>query len=464
MTQTDLLVVGAGPAGLAAAAEAARTGVKVLVVDDNLRAGGQIYRQVPVEFKAGTSAAASTDVGRGKALLSEATSAGVQFRFGCTAWGMFEPGTIEVADDAGLDRIRAACIVIAAGAHDRPTPLPGWTLPGVFTVGGAQALLKGQRILPGRRMLLAGVGPLLLVVASQLSQAGVDVVAVAEPVPFWRGATVLPALVRVWPLLKDAVRYRTTLLRKRVPWFSRTILTKVEGKATVTGATVARVDSNWRPVAGTDQHFDVDAVAIGYGLVPSIELARLCGCEMTYDARVRSWTPRRNAQFESSVPGLFLVGDGAGVAGAVVATEEGRVAGVAVARQLGRLTNAAANHQSAPSLRRLAALQRFRQAVDHAFALHDGLFELADAQTIACRCEEVTFDDLEEAALDGASTPAVLKSFTRCGMGPCQGRMCSTTTAEWLSRRTGIPMALHPLPTVAPPVKPVVTLGALAAD
>lgn len=461
MISTQVLIVGAGPAGLAAATSAAEAGARVVVIDDNAQAGGQIHRQVPHEFGLPH---ASVYANRGHQLFRQATAAGVTFRFGCTAWGCFDPGIMDVVDSRGVDRIRADAVILAPGAHDRPTPLPGWTLPGVFTVGGAQALLKGQRVLPGTRMLLAGTGPLLLVVASQLCEAGVEVVAVAEPVPAWRGLTVLPALLRQWSLLGDAVRYRSTLLRHRVPWLGRTMVTRVSGTDGVTGATVAHVDDDWRPIAGSEQHFEVDAVAIGYGLVPSIELARLCGCRVEYDAATRTWLPVRDVDFESTTPGVFVVGDGAGVAGAIVAAEEGHIAGCAVARRLGTLSAEAYAQRTSPSRARLRALGRFRAVVDRAYTLRDGVFQLADHETIACRCEDVTFAELDAAIDDGARDAAALKSFTRCGMGSCQGRMCASTTADWLARRTGRPVQLMPPATIAPPAKPVITLGALGAD
>ena len=463
MKHTGLLVVGAGPAGLAAAAEAGRAGIGVLVIDENLQPGGQIYRQNPPEFRIKPSGR-TDDFRKGQDLIAEARDAGVEFRFGCTAWASFESGIMEVIDASGPDRIHAQRTILANGAYDRPVPVPGWTLPGVFTVGGAQALLKGQRILPGRRVLLAGVGPLLLVVASQLSKAGAHVVAVAEPTSWWAAGTILPALAREWPLLRDGVRCRAGLAWNRVPWLSRTALTRIEGDDRVSGAVVARVDRDWRPVAGSDRRFEVDAVAIGYGLLPSIELPRICGCAVEYDAVARSWSPVRSRVFESTVPGIFVVGDGAGVAGAIVAIEEGRSAGLTVAEQLGgRPRRSEYEGRVALHMRRIAALQRFRRAVDRAYALRGGLFEVADRRTIVCRCEEVRFEDLAEAVLDGADTLAMLKSFTRCGMGPCQGRMCAATATEWLAARTGQnPESIGVLPA-APPAKPVVTLEALAS-
>lgn len=461
---TELLVVGGGPAGLAAAIEAATSGVRTLLIDDNRQAGGQIFRQLPSEFRSPERLTLQRDFRKGDALLAEAAAAGVEFRFGCTAWGSFEPRVIDIVDDAGPARIRAEQVVIAAGAYDRPVPMPGWTLPGVFTVGGAQALLKGQRVLPGQRLIVAGVGPLVLVVASQLASAGVDLAAVVEPVSPWRHLGVLLALGREWPLLRDGIRYRASLVRRRVPWLARTALVRIEGEQQVSGAWVARVDAQWRAIPGTERRYDVDAVAIGYGLVPSTELPRLCGCQMAYDEASRAWLPVRTERFESTVPGVYVVGDGAGIAGAVVAGEEGRVAGIAVAESLGRLSGAAARERAAPLLRRLNALGRFRRAVDRAYALQPGLYSLADAATIVCRCEEVRLRDLDLAVADGAETPAALKSYTRCGMGPCQARMCGAATVEFLARRLSRAADEVGLPPVAPPAKPVITLDALAAE
>lgn len=461
---TELLVVGAGPAGLSAAVEAASAGVRVLVVDDNLRAGGQIFRQLPSAFRSSSSLRHQPDFRKGHALLAEAEAAGVEFRFDCTVWSCFETGVLDVSDGGSPGRIRADRIVIAAGAHDRPVPLPGWTLPGVFTVGGAQALLKSQRLLPGNRMLLAGVGPLLLVVASQLAEAGVRVVGVAEPVPALRALTILPALAREWPLLRDGIRYRRILVRHRVPWFARSVLVRIEGSEEVAAAWIARVDTHWHPIAGTERRFEVDAVATGYGLQPSIELPRLCGCAMRYDEGSRSWIPVRTVSMESTVPGIYVVGDGAGVAGAVVAAAEGRVAGIAAAHSLGRLTSEEARRRIEPHDRRLRALERFRRAVERVYEIQEGLYSLADPGTLICRCEEVSLRDLEEAVSDGADSPAVLKSFTRCGMGSCQARMCGAATAEFLASRLRRSPGVIGLPPAAPPAKPVVTLEALATD
>lgn len=455
---TDLLVVGAGPAGLSAAIEAATAGLKVIVVDENQDCGGQIYRQFPHAFRPAPSY--QPDM-RGRTLIERSRNAGVAFRFGCTAWGLFEPGVMEVADASGCDSISARSIVIATGAYDRAVPVPGWTLPGVFTVGGAQALLKSQRVLAGRRVLLAGVGPLLLVVASQLHEAGADVLAVAEPVAATRAAGALLGLMTAPHLVFQGIGYRWSLVKGRVPWLSRTVLVRIEGRNLVQAAVVARADTNWMAVPGTERTFEVDVVCVGYGLVPSIQLSRICGCAVCYDEPSQSWVPIRNQDMESSVSGIYIAGDGAGIAGAVVAADEGAIAGLAAARERGALSPSEAARRMEPRRRQLAKLERFRRTMDRIFRLRPGLFTVTTPETTVCRCEEVTLDDLEQAAQDGAATPSELKAFTRCGMGPCQGRMCAPAVNAWLATRLGMSPHQIGLAPAAPPAKPVVELGAL---
>jgi len=451
----DLVVVGAGPAGLRAAIEGARAGLSVAVIDENARPGGQIFRQIPEAFGVVDPGRLGSEFARGQALFAELQPLPIRFVLNATVWGTFEDRVLEVAQgDRGL-RIRGEAVVLATGAYDRPVPVPGWTLPGVLTAGGAQTLLKSQRILPGRRILMAGTGPLQLVVASQLAKAGAEIVAVAEAVPARALVRHTISLLRVWGITRDGLAYRWTLVRKRVPWIAPAILVRVEGREGAERATIARADAEWRAVPGTERTFEVDTVCLGYGLVPSIELARLLGCRLWFDALADVWVPERDDAFETTVPGVFAVGDGAGVAGAVVAAEEGRIAGLAVARALGRLTPVEAALRMAPARRRLIRLAAFRAAMDAAYRIRPGLQELATADTIICRCEERTRADLESAIADGARRPDHLKAWTRAGMGPCGGRMCGLSVAHLLARQLGTDMARLGWYRARPPIKPV---------
>lgn len=459
-TEVELVVVGAGPGGLSAAVAAARAGTHVLVLDENSRPGGQIYRQMPKSFVEEGDAPHSLIAPTGRDLLDEARAVGVEIRRDTTIWGSFESGILEVVTRDRPERIRPQRLVLSTGAHDRPAPVPGWTLPGVFTVGGAQALLKSQRMIVGRRILLCGVGPLLLVVAAQMAEAGAHVVAVVEPVSPLRAARILPALLRELPLAREGFEYGWSLVKRRVPWRGRSVLTRIEGDGRVERAVVARVDRDWNLLPHT-QAYEVDAVCLGYGLVPSIELAAICGCPIRLDPQTRTWVPALGADLRSEAPGVYVVGDGAGISGAQAAVVEGRIAGLSVARELGHLEPARADARLGPLLARRAELNRFARALSRTYRLRPGLLSLAQADTTVCRCEEVSLAEVDRAIAEGADTLGLLKAWTRAGMGWCQGRMCGSFLMERLASRLQRP--LEEVGRFGPriPSKPVISLGSV---
>ena len=460
-TDVELVVVGAGPGGLSAAVAAARAGTRVLVLDENSRPGGQIYRQMPESFVEEGDTSHSLIATAGRELLDEAQAIGVEIRTDTTIWGSFESGILEVVTGDQPHRIRPGRLVLATGAHDRPVPVPGWTLPGVFTVGGAQALLKSQRMMVGRRILLCGVGPLLLVVAAQLAEAGAHVVAVVEPVSPLRAARILPALLREWPLAREGLGYGWSLAKRRVRWRGGRVLTRIEGDGRVERAVVARVDRDWN-VLPHAQVYEVDAVCLGYGLVPSIELATISGCQIRLDSHTRTWVPALGADLRSGTLGVFVVGDGAGISGAQTAVIEGRIAGLSVARELGHLDLARADALLGPLLARRAELKRFARVLSRTYRLQQGLLSLAQPDTTVCRCEEVSLAEVDQAIGEGADTLPLLKAWTRAGMGLCQGRMCGSFLMERLASRLQRP--LEEIGRFGPriPSKPVISLGSVS--
>lgn len=456
-------MVGAGPAGLCASIEAARAGLLVALVDENPAPGGQIYRPLPSEFSPRSRRALGRDASRARPLLDELESLAVRGFFGTTVWGAFDANILEAAGPTGVLRIEAQAVIVATGAHDRPVPLPGWTLPGVLTVGGAQTLLKSQRVMPGRRLLFAGTGPLLLVVAAQYADAGAEIAALVEAATTRALFGHIPALIGCPGLLLDGARYRWSLLRKRIPWLAPQLLVRVEGKDQVEAAVVAEVGDDGNVRTGTERTIDADTVCIGYGLVPSVELLGLLGCRLRYDEASASWIPERRDDCQTTRAGVYAAGDGAGVAGAAVAADEGRIAGIACAQRLGRLTEAEAERRQRPYRARLARFSRFRVAMDDVYRLPLGVLQRATRDTIVCRCEDVRLSEIEAAIADGAATAGQVKAWTRAGMGPCQGRMCFLPTVQTLSRATGRPVAeLGPF-SVRPPIKPV-PIQSLVAD
>jgi thioredoxin reductase len=460
----ELLVLGAGPAGLAAAATAAGHGLATLVLDERPAPGGQVYKQPGPGFVIRSPARLGRDYQRGLALAERARGSGAELRAG-VAVAAIEGTSVVVADGPASYRLQARRVLIAAGAHDRPVAFPGWTLPGVVTAGGAQALVKASRVVPGSRVAFAGSGPLALAFPAQLRHFGVNVALVLEagPPP---GPRAMLGLARAAAgnaeLLRDAASYRWQLIRNRVPLRYRRIVVAAEGTDRVEAVVHAAVDADWRVLPGSQERTEVDTLCLGYGFVPSDELLRLAGCAFDYDEDLGGAVVQRDGWCRTTVPGVLAAGDVAGVRGALSAVEQGRLAALGAAADLGALTAAEAGRLAAPIRTRLARKERFRAALRPLYAVGPGVYELATAPTVVCRCEEVSRSQLEH-AIAATSDVNVVKSYTRAGMGLCQGRNCRRQIAALVAAATGVPLADVPMPTPRPPARPV-ALAALADD
>jgi thioredoxin reductase len=349
-------------------------------------------------------------------------------------------------------RVRAPLIVVASGAVERAVPFPGWTLPGVLTAGGLQNLVKGQRLLPGRRFLVAGNGPLLLVAADSILRAGGTVVAVAEAAPMtgaWRHA---PRLLAAPSLLRRGLGYRAALRRARVPLRASATIVEARGGDEVTAAVLAPIDAAGRVNRAKSEIVDVDTVVAGFGLVPAVELPRLLGCRLHWNATRGGWIPERSADLETSVSNVFVAGDGAGIGGAEVALAEGRLAGLLAAV---RTRRAASDREVGRQRAALARLHAVRDAIAALWTPPRSFAELLTPETIACRCEEVTVADVTSAIGAGFDTADPLKAVTRVTMGRCQGRNCVATISEMLARARQVPVAHVEPPRARPPARPI---------
>jgi NADPH-dependent 2,4-dienoyl-CoA reductase/sulfur reductase-like enzyme len=450
----SIVVVGAGPAGMAAAIEAARAGLTVHLYDENASPGGQVYRQPrePMQILVGGREAA-----RGKRLLEELRVAGsrVILHTGALVWAAFENRTLEVWENDRSERLTPDAVVLAAGGYERPVPLPGWTLPGVFTAGAMQVLIKTQGVLPGQRILVAGTGPLLAVVAGQLARAGAHVMAVLEAASFRGGWRVFPHLWGQWELIGDAVQYWRGLRNARIPYRRRKTVARIVGTDTVQAAVTVDVDERWRPIQRSEQTIEVDAVCLGFGFVPSIQLTQLCGCEHRYVPEIGGWVPVISPDMETSQSGVYAAGDATGIGGVMVAVREGRIAGIAAAAHVGALRHAEAADRMRPHQQALARLKRLRAVLDRVFCAQEGLADLITPDTVICRCEEVTAGEIQAALEESSVDLAQLKRTTRAGMGYCQGRMCGPALAALLGKRIGMGLERIAPPSVRPPVKPV---------
>jgi NADPH-dependent 2,4-dienoyl-CoA reductase/sulfur reductase-like enzyme len=462
----DLAVIGAGSAGLAGAVTAGELGLSVALLDASAQSGGQFYRHpAPVLGAVRPEAlhhdwSAFTDVRRRLADSDIAHLAGHH------VWsvvretdGLWAVHAVTGADGAAERPvlIRARALLLATGSYERQLPVPGWTLPGVVGAGGAQAMLKSGLVLPGRRIVVAGSGPLLLAVASSLAAAGARVPAVAEASGYLRYARRPRALLANPRKAAEALVHGAALLRHRVRVRPRSAVTEVHGTDRVEAVTVSRLDRDWRPVRGTGRRIACDALAVGHGLVPQIELAVSLGCATRVLPDGTLGLALDDLQ-ESSVRGLWAAGETGGVGGAELARTEGELAGRAVvARLLGR---PAGTGPTARLRRRRDRMRAFADVMAAAHAPGPGWVGWLTDATDVCRCEEVTAGRVREAFADlGARDTRTVKLLTRAGMGWCQGRMCGTAVACLAARdgRAEPPAERRPF---AVPV-PVATLAAL---
>jgi NADPH-dependent 2,4-dienoyl-CoA reductase/sulfur reductase-like enzyme len=414
--EVDVAVVGAGPAGIAAAVAAREAGASVVVIDRYPAIGGQIWKRAFDDPPVAPPAAR----GEGSRWSARLAASGARLLLETSVWGVRDAHTLLTEHADGTPgAVRARALVLATGAHDQAAAFPGWTLPGVMTAGGAQALVKAQATLPGRRILLAGAGPFLLPVATALAAAGAEVVAIAEATRrrSWAGAA-LPML-RHPRRLGEYAAYRARL--RGIPFLWGHLLVRADGRGRVERATLARVDAAWRPVAGSERTLDVDAVCTAYGFQPALELARALGCELDGDAVAHDGALR------TSVPHVYVAGEASGVGGAQLALLEGAAAG----------RRAAGAGVPAALARRRRSGARFAALLERLFRAGPGLAELADAETVLCRCEDVTAGAVDAAVAAGATDLGAIKLATRCGQGPCQGRMCERMVAARAAVGTG---------------------------
>ena len=452
MIETDVAVVGAGPAGLAATVAAAESGARVALVDEYPRPGGQFYKQLPSQYAVADRAQLDHDYTKGDSLIGQAGHPNVELLTDTLVWGAFEPGVLDVVRGDIPQKLKAGAIVVATGAYDRPIAFPGWDLPGVMTAGAAQTLVKNQQVLPGRSILLIGSGPFLLSVAKMLISGGASVFAVLEATKPSAWARHALRVWGHWARLKEGYDYLQAIRRAKVPMSFGWVIVRAEGAEEVERAVVARCDADWHPIPGTDRTLQVDTICIGYGFVPAVQLTRLLGCEHAYRPRAGGWVPTHDDAMQTSVPGVYVAGEVAGIGGAYAAMAEGRLAGLAAARQVGRSVDPAALEAAR---KERAHYRAFGDLINELFEVRPGIYDLMTDDVTVCRCEEVTAGDVRAMLEDWTANVNVVKAVTRTGMGPCQGRICGGLVAELTARGTGRRPDevdfFHP----RPPLKPI---------
>ena len=430
----DLLIVGAGPAGIAAAVEAAGHGLSVMVLDENSAPGGRIWQALE------TRVTKDADDATALALIQRFRGGSVQAHWSATVWAIEPDGEVFWFDANGAHSVVARNVLLATGTTERPLPIPGWTLPGVMTVGAAQIALKTGGLLPDKGTWLAGQGPLLLLYATQVLEAGGTIAGVID---LSDGFAPMRALrhvsVAAWPEIRRGLAWRRQLSKAGVRWIAASAV-RADGETALRSVSF-RTTSGWKTAAA-------DLLLLHDGVIPSVQISRAVGCAHTWNDTQHCWQPVVDEWGRTSMPRILVAGDGAGIGGAAAAVLSGRIAALG-------LVGGDASALRAERSRLLTV----RPVLDALFA---PLPMRLDDATLVCRCEEVTAGAVRQAVRTGCQGMNQLKAYTRCGMGPCQGRMCGPIGIEVLAEARGVPVSMvEPLRTRFP-TKPV-SVGALTS-
>ena len=454
MQTADLVIVGAGPAGMAAAATAAECGLSVLLLDEQAAPGGQIYRGVE-QVTPVRGAILGQDCTDGLPLVQGLSGNGISHLGGTVVWAIEDGTRVCYSRNGEAATIEAGRILLATGALERPMPVPGWTLPGVITAGAAQILMKQSGIVCVNAVL-AGSGPLLYLLAAQMVRAGAPPRALVETQSLKDMMTAMPHLagaLKGWRYLAKGLGLLGELRKAGVPRHTGARAIAIEGE---TCATAIRFE------AGGRQHrIDCETVLLHHGVVPNAQASRSIGAAHRWNGRQHCFEPVLDDWGRSSVDSVFVAGDGAGIGGANAAALAGRLAALAIACDLGKLTGASLDAKARPLRRALARELAARPVIDLAYPPCPAALLPQDG-TIVCRCEEVTAGDIRNHARLGCLGPNQAKAYGRAGMGPCQGRYCGLTVTNLLAEANGATPDQTGYFRIRPPIKPV-TLGELAA-
>ncbi len=423
----DIAIIGAGPAGMAAAVIASARGASVILLDDKPRSGGQIYRNVDAS-PLDKPQVLGPDYLRGAELTAAFAACSARYLPATQVWHLGDNGEILCSRNGATLRLTARQILVATGAMERPFPIPGWQLPGVMSAGSAQVMLKSDGLVHDNPVF-AGTGPLLYLIVAQYLRLGVPVAAVVDTTPlanYFSAMRYALGAVREPAMLLKGVGLLNEIRKAGVPVYRGAQGLEVIGNQSASGL---------RFQSGGQQHEIVaEQVFLHQGVIPNLNFTRALGLEQHWNPGQLCWQPALDQWGQSSVAVISVAGDASGIVGADAAERNGRLSALNMLARLEKISLAERDQQASADLQALASLNAFRPFVDQLYRPLDSHRIPDNPDTVVCRCEEKTLGQLRAGFEMGAREPNQLKSLTRCGMGPCQGRMCGHTVSELLAK------------------------------
>tara|TARA_Y100001936_G_scaffold58361_1_gene57552 strand:+ start:229 stop:1650 length:1422 start_codon:yes stop_codon:yes gene_type:complete len=425
--QYDVIIIGAGPSGVKAALKCSEKGLKVLIIDSNANNGGQIYRAPPKSF-----------IKKGKKSLEEnliqlsfsqkIKENNIDTAYNHTVWQVSPGYKIDAFNDDGTIQWNTKKLIIATGTYEKIIPFDGWTTPGVIGLAASTILLKSHQTIPAKKMVLAGNGPLLILVAYYVLKFGGKVDAIIDTSSKFDWITSMFSLIFNPKNFIQGISWITKIIFSRVPIFSNSLVTKVNKINDGLLVKIKNIKSN------KFTELKTEVLAVGHGLTPSTDISRLLKVKHSYNELKGGWIPKLDKFFRSTMNGLYIVGDGSGISGAIAAEEKGELAAYAILKDSKIITDKEFKIYTDKIIKKLNNYEIFAKGIAKLNSTPKSLIDNINDNTVICRCEDITKKDVIGAVENGAKNLNQIKSWTRFGMGPCQGRTCQYAIAKVASQ------------------------------
>lgn len=443
----DIVIVGSGPAGMAAACQARSLGMSVVLLDEQPTIGGQIYRNIE-SAPSDRLNMLGPDYAAGRTLASEFRKSGTRYLGGAVVWNLSLDGAVDYVVDGSAEKVTGKHVLVACGAMERPFPITGWTLPGVMGAGAAQILLKGSGALPTDPVVVAGCGPLLYLLAWQYLRAGVTIQALVDTTTRFahlRAVRHFVGALRGWRDLSKGIKLLATLRRYGVPVYSGASALSIEGETQAEALSFTH--------RATRVRVPTSLVLLHQGVVPNTQLSWSIGAKHRWDPDQLCWLPITDTWGRLGETVIYVAGDNRAIVGAQASAVQGRLAALAIAQRLDVVKDL--ERRAAPLWQELKRYTHIRPFLNTLYRPENENRIPESDSVLVCRCEEVTAGQIRQYVQLGCLGPNQAKAFGRCGMGPCQGRLCGLTVTEVIAQARTVDPSDVGYYRIRPPIKPV---------